>query len=291
MKNAGRSGRRIGNWSNGPQPRKTLFGALWMNAKSRIMVARLLSCLVAELYDTGVRRNPATQQPSNPATHPEKIRSMFASIATRYDRANTILSAGVHHTWRRRAVRRAGVRRGQRVLDCATGTGDLAIRFRDAGAEVVGIDFTPKMIELARTKAPSIRFEVADVMSLPFSSDSFDVASIAFGIRNVADPGKGIAEMARVVRSGGRVVVLEFGQPRNRALRPLYNLYRKHFLPRLGAAVTGDRDAYEYLESSTARFPSGEEFVDLMDASARFDDITFEPLTFGVAYLYVGVTA
>ena len=117
---------------------------------------------------------------------------MFASIATRYDRANTILSAGVHHLWRRRAVRRAGVRRGQRVLDCATGTGDLAIRFRDAGADVVGIDFTPEMIELARTKAPAIRFEVADITSLPFSNDSFDIASIGFGIRNVASPAKGI---------------------------------------------------------------------------------------------------
>ena len=237
----------------------------------------------ARCYDTGVI--------SNPATDPERIRSMFASIATRYDRANTILSAGVHLAWRRRAVRRAGVRQGQRVLDCATGTGDMAIRFRDRGADVVGIDFTPQMIELARAKAPSIRFEVADVMSLPFSSDSFDVANIAFGIRNVADPAIGIAEMARVVRSGGRVVVLEFGQPRNRALRPFYDLYRKHLLPRLGAAVTGDREAYEYLESSTARFPCGKEFADLMHASARFAEVSFEPLTFGVAYLYLGITA
>src|SRR5690348_7175233 len=192
----------------------------------------------ARRYDTGVI--------SNPATDPTRIRSMFASIATRYDRANTILSAGVHHTWRRRTVRRAGVRRGQRVLDCATGTGDLAIRFRKAGADVVGIDFTPKMIELARAKAPSIRFEVADVMSLPFSNDSFDVASIGFGIRNVADPQQAIAEMARVVRPRGKVIVLEFGQPRG-----WFALYHKHILPRLGAAVTGNRNAYDYLQSST----------------------------------------
>src|SRR5437867_3643471 len=99
---------------------------------------------------------------------------MFASIATRYDRANTILSAGVHHLWRRRAVRRAEVRRGQRVLDCATGTGDLAIAFRKAGADVVGTDFTPEMIALARAKAPSIRFEVADVTSLPFAKVNFE---------------------------------------------------------------------------------------------------------------------
>jgi len=227
---------------------------------------------------------------SNPATDPARIRKMFASIATRYDRANTILSAGVHHLWRRRAVRRARVRRGQRVLDCATGTGDLAIAFRNAGAEVVGTDFTPEMIALARAKAPSIRFEIADVTSLPFSDDSFDVASIAFGIRNVADPAKGISEMARVVRPGGRVVVLEFGQPRNRVARTLYGSYRKHCLPRLGGAVTGDRAAYEYLETSAARFPSGADFVALMQASAPFADVTFEPLTLGIAYLYLGIT-
>ena len=210
---------------------------------------------------------------------------MFASIASRYDRANTVLSGGVHHLWRRRAVRRAGVRAGQRVLDCATGTGDLAIAFRKAGADVVGIDFTPAMIDLARAKAPDIRFEVADVMSLPFSNDSFDIASVAFGIRNVADPAKGIAEMARVVRPLGRVVVLEFGEPPR-----WFSLYHKYVLPRVGALVTGNRDAYQYLQTSTADFPRGEEFVELMRRSARFDSITFEPLTFGVAYLYVGVT-
>ena len=211
---------------------------------------------------------------------------MFASIASRYDRANTVLSAGVHHLWRRRAVRRAEVRRGQRVLDCATGTGDLAIRFREAGAEVVGIDFTPEMIELARLKAPGVRFEVADVMSLPFSSDSFDIASIAFGIRNVADPKKAIGEMARVVRPRGKVIVLEFGRPRG-----LFAVYHRHLLPRIGGAVTGDRAAYNYLQTSTEQFPSGEDFVQLMRASARFDTVAFEPLTFGIAYLYVGVTA
>lgn len=207
---------------------------------------------------------------------------MFASIAPRYDRANTILSAGIHHRWRRRAVRRARVRKGDRVLDCATGTGDLAIAFQRAGAAVVGVDFTPEMIALARAKAPAITFETADVMSLPYENESFDVASIAFGIRNVADPEKGIAEMARVVRPGGRVVVLEFGEP-----PAWFALYHKHILPRLGAAITGNRDAYDYLRSSTARFPSGEQFADLMRRGAAFDSIRVERLTFGIAWLYV----
>lgn len=214
---------------------------------------------------------------------PERIRSMFASIASRYDRANTILSGGVHHLWRRRTVRRSGVRPGDKVLDCATGTGDLAIAFRRAGAAVVGTDFVEEMLAIARRKAPDIEFRQADAMALPFENDSFDIASIAFGIRNVADPSKAIGEMARVAR---RVVVLEFGQPRG-VFAPIYRLYRRHILPRLGGAVTGDREAYDYLESSTARFPSGEEFVAVMRASAPFRSIEFEPLTFGIAYLYV----
>jgi len=219
---------------------------------------------------------------------------MFASISRRYDRANTILSAGIHHRWRRRAVRRSGVQPGDAVLDCATGTGDLAIAFRRAVGEtgrVVGTDFSPEMLELARTKAPDIAFGPADVTSLPYADAMFDIASIAFGIRNVAEPRRAIAEMARVVRPGGRVVVLEFGQPRSRLFGALYDLYRKRILPILGGAVTGQRAAYEYLESSAARFPSGPDFVALMRHSASFADILCEPLTLGIAWLYVGVTA
>jgi demethylmenaquinone methyltransferase/2-methoxy-6-polyprenyl-1,4-benzoquinol methylase len=219
---------------------------------------------------------------------------MFASIAHRYDRANTILSAGIHHRWRRRAVRRSGVQSGDAVLDCATGTGDLAIAFRRAVGEtgrVVGTDFSPEMLELARTKAPDIAFGPADVTSLPYADAMFDIASIAFGIRNVAEPRRAIAEMARVVRPGGRVMVLEFGQPRSRLFGALYDLYRKRILPILGGAVTGQRAAYEYLESSAARFPSGPDFVALMRESAPFADILCEPLTLGIAWLYVGVTA
>ena len=223
---------------------------------------------------------------------PQRIRSMFASIATRYDRANTILSAGVHHRWRRAAVRMANVKPGDRILDCATGTGDLAIEFQKAVGQrgvVVGTDFTPEMIELARAKSPSIRFEVADVTQLPYDAGSFDVAAIAFGIRNVGDPGRGIAELARVVRSGGRVIVLEFGQPPNRLFRALYDFYRVRVMPRIGGAITGKQDAYEYLESSAARFPCGDEFVAMMRESADFGTIDVRPLTLGIAYLYRGV--
>lgn len=223
---------------------------------------------------------------------PAKIRTMFAAISRRYDRANTVLSGGVHHLWRRRAVRRAGVKPGDRVLDCATGTGDLAIAFRKAvgdSGRVVGTDFVPEMLEVARRKASDIEWDVADVTRLPFEDDSFDVASISFGIRNVGEPRKGIAEMARVVRSGGRVIVLEFGQPRSRAFGALYNWYSHHVLPRLGGAVTGETAAYRYLQTSSGRFPCGDEFVALMRESADFASIEFIPLTFGIAYLYRGV--
>lgn len=189
-------------------------------------------------------------------------------------------------------MRLSGAKAGDRVLDCATGTGDLAIAFQkrvgDSG-EVIGTDFVPEMLERARVKAPHITFDVADVTRLPFADATFDISSISFGIRNVNDPRKGVAELARVVKPGGRVMILEFGTPRGRAFRTLYDLYRKRVLPRVGGMVTGEQDAYEYLERSAGRFPSGDDFVQLMHDSARFSSIECVPLTFGIAYLYKGV--
>jgi demethylmenaquinone methyltransferase/2-methoxy-6-polyprenyl-1,4-benzoquinol methylase len=217
---------------------------------------------------------------------------MFGSIAGRYDRANTILSGGVHHRWRRRTVRWSRAKRGDRVLDCATGTGDLAIAFqRVVGkeGEVIGTDFTPEMLALAHAKAKHIKFELADVTHLPYDDASFDISSIAFGIRNVADPRAGIRELARVVKSGGRVMILEFGQPPNSAFRAVYDFYRRHLLPRLGGIVTGERAAYEYLDRSAGAFPSAEAFVSLMRESADFSEVDYVRLMFGVAYVYRGV--
>jgi len=228
-------------------------------------------------------------QPTAP--DPDKIHSMFASIASKYDRTNTILSAGIHHLWRRKTVRWSGATRGDRVLDCATGTGDLAIAFHNATGNVVATDFVPEMIQLARRKSSDVYFEVADVTSLPYDDGSFDIASISFGIRNVSDPRRGIAEMARVVKKGGRVMVLEFGQPQRRAFGAPYRFYTRHILPRLGGAITGDRAAYEYLQKSAGRFPCGEHFVSLMREAADFTSIEYAPLTMGIAYLYRGVKA
>jgi demethylmenaquinone methyltransferase/2-methoxy-6-polyprenyl-1,4-benzoquinol methylase len=184
------------------------------------------------------------------------------------------------------------VKPGDRVLDCATGTGDLAIAFRRAvgdNGEVAGIDFVPEMIELARRKSGGIRFEVADVTALPFDDAMFDIASIAFGIRNVGDPRKGIREMTRVLRPGGRLMVLEFGRPKRRGFSAAYNLYRTRVLPAIGGLITGQKRAYEYLDQSSVAFPHGEEFVSLMRESGDFSSVDFRVLTFGIAYLYRAV--
>jgi demethylmenaquinone methyltransferase/2-methoxy-6-polyprenyl-1,4-benzoquinol methylase len=221
-----------------------------------------------------------------------RIREMFRQISGRYDRANTVLSGGVHHLWRRRAVAMSGAKAGDAVLDCATGTGDLAIAFRKAvgpTGRVTGTDFVPEMIEIAKTKASDITFEVADVTALPYATATFDIASISFGIRNVNDPKRGLGELARVVKPGGRVIVLEFGQPPGRAFGSLYDWYRRRILPTVGGVVTGKRDAYEYLERSAGRFPCGDDFVALMRESGNFATIDYVPLTLGIAYLYRGM--
>ena len=199
-----------------------------------------------------------------------EVRTMFAQIAPRYDLANEVLSFGVHRLWRRAAVRLSGAKAGDSVLDCATGTGDLALAFkRKVGpkGEVIGTDFCREMLapapEKARRAGLDVRFEVADALALPYPDQAFEVASIAFGIRNVDDPLRCLGEMSRVVRTGGRVVVLEFGQPAGLFGR-LFRFYSRHVLPAMGALLTGQRAAYEYLPRTASAFPSGDRFLALM---------------------------
>ena len=206
----------------------------------------------------------------------EQVREMFASIARRYDAANEVLSLGVHRGWRRAAVRLSGVVHGDRVLDCATGTGDLALAFKRAvglTGEVVGTDFCAEMLASAPAKARraglEVRFEVADALALPYADRSFDVASIAFGIRNVDDPVRCLREMARVVRPSGRVVVLEFGQPRG-PFGALFRVYSRQVMPAIGGLLTGNRSAYEYLPRTAAAFPAGDRFLALMEEAGSF---------------------
>lgn len=224
-----------------------------------------------------------------------QVREMFSSIAPRYDVTNEVLSFGIHRLWRRRAIALSNAAKGQAILDCATGTGDLAIAFKRAvGTEgkVVGTDFCADMLVPAPAKAQAagvqIQFEVADAMALPYPDNSFDVASISFGIRNVDDPVKCLSEMARVVKPGGRVVVLEFGQPSG-VFGALFRLYSKVVMPFVGGLLTGNREAYQYLPRTAANFPAGEKFLDLMDTSGGYRERSAHPLTFGTAYVYVGV--
>ncbi len=225
----------------------------------------------------------------------DEVRSMFAEIAPAYDKANSILSFGVHNRWRRRAVRESGVRTGSRVLDCATGTGDLAIEYKRAvGKEgtVYGTDFCKEMLDFAPEKSRAlgmdIVWEVQDAMNLPYQDHSFDVASVAFGIRNVDDPVKGLASMARVVKTGGKVVVLEFGTPLW-WMKPFFAFYSKVVIPVAGGIISGKRDAYRYLTRTSAAFPTREGFIALMNQTGAFSRTKTIPLTGGIAYLYIGI--
>lgn len=223
-----------------------------------------------------------------------EVREMFSSIATKYDVTNEVLSFGIHRLWRRKAVRLSAAKEGDRVLDCASGTGDLALVFKrkvGASGRVVGTDFCPEMLESAPAKAEKaglqVEFQVADAMDLPFAANSFDVASISFGIRNVDDPVKCLKEMARVVRPGGRVVVLEFGQPTG-VFGALFRFYSKTVMPTVGGLLTGNRAAYQYLPRTSANFPAGDKFLELMEQSGAYAERAAHPLTFGTAYIYVG---
>ena len=219
---------------------------------------------------------------------------MFASIAGKYDATNSVLSMGTHHRWRKTAVRMSGAKAGMSVLDCATGTGDLALEFKKAVGDegsVLGTDFCAEMMETAPAKADAsglpVRFETADAMDLPYNDNSFDIASISFGIRNVDDPLICLQELARVVKPGGKVIVLEFGQPGGLFKYP-YRFYSKHVIPFVGGIMTGNREAYSYLPETSANFPAGKAFLDLMEKSGKYARQEAKELMGGIAYVYAG---
>ncbi len=219
--------------------------------------------------------------------------AMFDRIAGRYDLLNRVISMGLDGRWRRRAAKIVAGE-GARVLDLATGTGDVALEIArlEPTAEVVALDPSPGMLEQAATKVQAaglsnrIELEAGRAEALPFDDDTFDAAIIAWGIRNVADRPAALAEMARVVRSDGRVVILEGCEPRSHVLAPLARFYLHHLVPRLGAWLSQER-AYRYLQTSIAAFPAPPEFASEMH-SYGLEVLEVRPLTFGVCCLFIG---
>jgi demethylmenaquinone methyltransferase/2-methoxy-6-polyprenyl-1,4-benzoquinol methylase len=199
-----------------------------------------------------------------------QVEAMFDRIASVYDLMNSVMTACMHQRWRERAVELAHVGPGSRALDVATGTGDLAIALRERGAEVVGIDFAEKMLEIARQKAPAIDFRTGNALALDFPDDEFDAATVGFGARNFDDLDRGLAEMARVVKPGGRVVVLEITTPQKPPLSLFFDLWFDHLVPLIGR-VAGDPDAYEYLPNSVKRFPGPRDLAARMTAAGMTD--------------------
>jgi demethylmenaquinone methyltransferase / 2-methoxy-6-polyprenyl-1,4-benzoquinol methylase len=223
-------------------------------------------------------------------TLPEtQVRAMFDRIARVYDRMNSVMTAGMHHRWRSRAADLARVGPGSRALDVATGTGDLAIELARRGASVVGLDFSERMLELARAKAPAIEFAQGNALELAFEDASFDAVTVGFGARNFADLDRGLRELARVTRPGGRVVILEITTPQRPPLSWFFRLWFDRVVPALGR-VAGDPDAYTYLPSSVRRFPGPRELAEQMSA-AELVDVRWVLTAGGIIAIHAGSRA
>jgi demethylmenaquinone methyltransferase/2-methoxy-6-polyprenyl-1,4-benzoquinol methylase len=216
---------------------------------------------------------------------PDSVRTMFDRIAPVYDVMNRVMTAGLDVRWRRLAAE-AAVRKGDRVLDAACGTGDLAIADLKAGAgKVTGLDFSEKMLERARAKSASIEWLQGDMLALPFAAETFDAATVGFGVRNVENLELGLSELRRVLRPGGRLAILEITQPRG-ALRPFYSLWFDRIVPILGKVLPGG-DAYTYLPASVKRFPTAERLADML-SEAGFADVRFRLMGGSIVALHTG---
>lgn len=223
------------------------------------------------------------------------VHGVFTSVAGRYDLMNDLMSAGIHRLWKDAMMDWLAPRSGQRLLDVAGGTGDIAFRFlnRAQGSTAVCCDMTEGMLDEGKRRADAakladrLEWVVGDAMALPFPDASFDVYTISFGIRNVTRPADALVEAYRVLRPGGRLMVLEFSQLPNAGLQAVYDAYSFNVIPAMGQAVTGDRDSYQYLVESIRKFPDQETFASMI-RTAGFDQVKFRNLTMGVAALHSG---
>ena len=218
---------------------------------------------------------------------PDAVRQMFDRIAPVYDVMNRVMTAGLDLRWRRLAAE-AVVRPGDRALDACCGTGDLAVACARRGGVVTGLDFSPAMLERARRKLPSATWVEGDLLALPFEAGSFEAATVGFGVRNVADLRKGLAELRRVLVPDGRVAVLEITQPSG-VLAPFYRLWFDRIVPLLGKLLKGGT-AYTYLPASVRRFPGPDELAGLME-SVGFSDVSYRTFAGGIVALHIGRAA
>jgi demethylmenaquinone methyltransferase / 2-methoxy-6-polyprenyl-1,4-benzoquinol methylase len=220
-------------------------------------------------------------------TLPEtQVRAMFDRIAGVYDLMNSVMTAGMHHRWRRRAAELARVGAGERALDVATGTGDLAVELAGRGASVVGLDFSEQMLELARSKAPAIEWVQGNALELPYGDGEFGAVTVGFGARNFADLAAGVREMARVTAVGGRVVILEITTPQKPPLSWFFRFWFDRAVPLLGR-LAGVPDAYTYLPSSVRRFPGPRELAGLM-AAAGLEEVRWVLTAGGIIAIHAG---
>lgn len=228
-------------------------------------------------------------------TKKEEVREMFDRIAPTYDMLNHTLSLNIDRLWRRRVVRLVRRFAPRRILDVATGTGDLAIAMarRIRGTQVLGVDLSEGMLDIARRKVAEagldgrVVLDTGDAERLSVSDSAVDVATVAFGVRNFGDLDAGLRDIARTLREGGRIVILEFSTPRNPLARAFYGFWNRRVLPRVGGLVSRDRKAYEYLPESIGEFPAPERFLEMM-SRAGFRNCKARSQSFGIAHIYVG---
>ena len=219
---------------------------------------------------------------------PDEVSAMFDGVARRYDLLNDLLSLGRTKAWRKVATAIIEPKPGMRILDIAAGTGSSSRPLADAGAEVISLDFSKGMLDAGRKRHPDLTFVQGDALALTFKENEFDVTTISFGLRNTSDTSKALQESLRVLKSGGRMVVVEFSQPTNRIFRTIYLRYLMRALPTVARKVSSNPDAYVYLAESILAWPNQNGLADLMRA-AGFGNVQWKNLTFGIVAIHTGV--
>jgi len=219
---------------------------------------------------------------------PDEVSAMFDGVARRYDLLNDLLSLGRTKAWRKVATSIIAPKPGMRILDIAAGTGSSSRPLADAGADVISLDFSKGMLDAGRKRHPDLQFMQGDALALSFKENEFDVTTISFGLRNTADTSKALKESFRVLKSGGRIVIVEFSQPTNRLFRFIYLRYLMRALPTVARKVSSNPDAYVYLAESILAWPNQNGLADLIKA-AGFGNVQWKNLTFGIVAIHTGV--